>query len=440
MTIEGSIVCDNTSTSDTDSGAGGGIANHAVGGNATLVVTNSVVTRNTVDGLGGGGIDNAADSNLAATLSVNGSTVSDNVANGIDHTEGLGGGIQNSFLRPVANAAAILAVNNSTVIGNSAVDGGGISSAIDLGNNLTLVLTMSSSTVSGNTAAGNEFQVGNGGGVYVLNGVATIVNSTVSGNAATGTGNVSGLGGGIMVAGLNDTAGTLTLQNTTVTNNSAADGGGGIANTPFNGSALTRFKNSLIAGNTAAGSNNCFNSGGTLTSHGHNLEDEDTCELNQPTDIVNTDPLLGSLAHNGGPTLTHALLPGSLAIDAADDSAAPPTDQRGVARPQGAASDIGAFEFVPASCSMALELSYAGGNLSLNFSITSTVPTTWVVRLAVQGGVIPLLSVGLPAVADFLPSFSFPFPALGTVGVITALTTPTEGVLCFDLETVNTGP
>ena len=232
----------------------------------------------------------------------------------------------------------------------------------------------------------------------------------------------------------------LTLQNTTVTNNSAADGGGGIANTPFNGSALTRFKNSLIAGNTAAGSNNCFNSGGTLTSHGHNLEDEDTCELNQPTDIVNTDPLLGSLADNGGPTLTHALLPGSLAIDAADDSAAPPTDQRGVARPQGAASDIGAFEFVPASCSMALELSYAGGNLSLNFSITSTVPTTWVVRLAVQGGVIPLLSVGLPAVADFLPSFSFPFPALGTVGVITALTTPTEGVLCFDLETVNTGP
>jgi hypothetical protein len=57
------------------------------------------------------------------------------------------------------------------------------------------------------------------------------------------------------------------------------------------------------------------------------------------------DPKLGPLQDNGGATLTHALLPGSLAIDNADDGAAPSTDQRGVARPQGAASDIGAFEF-----------------------------------------------------------------------------------------------
>jgi len=57
------------------------------------------------------------------------------------------------------------------------------------------------------------------------------------------------------------------------------------------------------------------------------------------------DPKLGSLADNGGPTLTVALLPGSPAIDAGDTAAAPPTDQRGVPRPFGAASDIGAYEY-----------------------------------------------------------------------------------------------
>jgi len=66
---------------------------------------------------------------------------------------------------------------------------------------------------------------------------------------------------------------------------------------------------------------------------------------------VNTAPLLGPLADNGGPTWTHALLAGSPAIDAADDAAcvAPPingVDQRGVARPQGVGCDVGAFERV----------------------------------------------------------------------------------------------
>ena len=56
------------------------------------------------------------------------------------------------------------------------------------------------------------------------------------------------------------------------------------------------------------------------------------------------DALIGPLADNGGPTWTHALQPASPAIDAADDAACPATDQRGVARPQGADCDVGAFE------------------------------------------------------------------------------------------------
>jgi hypothetical protein len=58
-----------------------------------------------------------------------------------------------------------------------------------------------------------------------------------------------------------------------------------------------------------------------------------------------TDPKLGPLADNGGPTLTMALLPGSPAIDAGDTAAAPPIDQRGIPRPFSLAADIGAFEF-----------------------------------------------------------------------------------------------
>ena len=56
------------------------------------------------------------------------------------------------------------------------------------------------------------------------------------------------------------------------------------------------------------------------------------------------DPGIGPLADNGGPTLTHALLAGSPAINAASAQDCPPTDQRGVARPQGAACDIGSYE------------------------------------------------------------------------------------------------
>jgi len=56
--------------------------------------------------------------------------------------------------------------------------------------------------------------------------------------------------------------------------------------------------------------------------------------------------MLGPLADNGGPARTHALVEGSSAIDAGSPDCPPPvTDQRGVARPQGVACDIGAFEF-----------------------------------------------------------------------------------------------
>jgi hypothetical protein len=80
-----------------------------------------------------------------------------------------------------------------------------------------------------------------------------------------------------------------------------------------------------------------------MTSAGHNIASDGSCNLVQPTDKPNTDPLVAPLANNGGPTLTHALMPNSPAIDAAADVGLT-IDQRGVARPQGAGFDIGAFE------------------------------------------------------------------------------------------------
>jgi hypothetical protein len=96
--------------------------------------------------------------------------------------------------------------------------------------------------------------------------------------------------------------------------------------------------NTILAGNSPS---NCS---GTIADAGHNLSSDNSCVFTGAGSLNNTDPMLGPLADNGGPTLTLALLPGSPAIDAGDDSAAPPTDQRGVARPVGAASDIGAYE------------------------------------------------------------------------------------------------
>src|SRR5207244_2850100 len=91
------------------------------------------------------------------------------------------------------------------------------------------------------------------------------------------------------------------------------------------------------------------NVSGTVISHGYNLSsDNGGGFLTATGDQINTDPLLGPLANNGGPTFTHALLPGSPAIDAGDPTFTPPPlfDQRGpcFARVVNGRIDIGAFE------------------------------------------------------------------------------------------------
>src|SRR5205814_2506632 len=94
---------------------------------------------------------------------------------------------------------------------------------------------------------------------------------------------------------------------------------------------------------------NIYNDGGTIISHGYNISsDNGGGFLTGPGDQTNTDPLLGPLQNNGGPTFTHALLPGSPAIEAGDPSFTPPPyyDQRGPVfwRVRNDRIDVGSFE------------------------------------------------------------------------------------------------
>jgi hypothetical protein len=208
---------------------------------------------------------------------------------------------------------------------------------------------------------------------------ATIINSTITGNRlmvvpdpsktvterpvptlfAIAVDEGSGWGGGIDNRGGDD----VDIVNSTITNNHAIKGGGGLATgqgyAPVSEHvALGRvtLRNTIIAANTSdAGTANCHVKDQVIASLGHNLDSDGTCFLTANGDRPKTDPRLGPLADNGGPTRTQALLPGSPAIDAGGADGCPKTDQRGIPRPQGAACDIGAFEACAAgaACSSA---------------------------------------------------------------------------------------
>jgi hypothetical protein len=156
----------------------------------------------------------------------------------------------------------------------------------------------------------------------------TVINSTISGNSA------DDYGGGLANGSLG-----LMIVNSTVSGNSAATCGGVCGGT-------------VEIGNTILNANTSGNIDGTVTSDGYNLSSDDGGGLlTGPGDQINTDPLLGPLQNNGGPTFTHALLPGSPAIDTGDPNFTPPpfNDQRGCPfdRVFNGRIDMGSFETQP---------------------------------------------------------------------------------------------
>jgi hypothetical protein len=239
---------------------------------------------------------------------------------------------------------ASLLLNDTTVSGSKEgiISGAGI---VNAGR-----LTLLDSTVSGNTSErysgiDNESQFGGPAAVI-------LVNSTVSGN-------VGGIGN----------SGTMTLTDSTVSGNTAA-GGPGMDNT----GTLT-IGASIMAANEGG---NC--EGSSPVSTGYNLTDDGTgaaCGFTRPTDVVGSDPDLGPLADNGGPTETMMPMAGSLAIGKIPSAPAttlngihvcPRTDQRGVA--SFGSCTIGAVEVVGASPFRITTVSLPNGTVGAPYSAT----------------------------------------------------------------------
>jgi hypothetical protein len=325
-------------------GSGGGICN-----SGTLILTTSTLTENFAHSHGG------------AIMNYGDMTLTDSTLSG--NTAYEGGAINNSV---------VLTVAASTLSNNSAHDGGGIYNDGDL--------TMTASVLSGNNAYSQ------GGGIYNYNrGLMVVLDSTLSNNAASVSGgaianvgqlelrssslagNIAGFGGGIansqyaliINSTLSDNEADqygggianwehAVITHSTITGNRARDFGAGVAS--FD---LTEVGSTIIAGNQASDLDD-YTPLDVVISHGFNLVGTGNAVevFQQPGDLVGVDPLLGPLADNGGPTLTHALLPGSPAINAGDPSAVagvgdtPLYDQRGASHTRVGLGriDIGAFE------------------------------------------------------------------------------------------------
>jgi hypothetical protein len=290
----------------------------------TLSVTDSEIRENR--GGQGGGIFNAGN---AATATLTNTIVSDNVS------EVGGGGLHN-------DAGAALTLINSTVRNNSATSGGGIEN-FSRSAQISSV-TLVNSTVSNNTGAGIFSEAIEGRAIL------TITNSTVSSNSGYGIWTL-GAGGDAL----------LRLNNSTVSNNSSPGSApGGLQNISLNNaSAIAEIANTIFNANHGGS----IGSDGTVRSLGYNLSDDAAGGdgstspgglLNGPGDIRNTNPHLGPLQKNGGPTMTHAVLINSPAINAGDPNFnpyafVPPLlyDQRNSRRFPRIANgriDIGAFE------------------------------------------------------------------------------------------------
>jgi hypothetical protein len=359
----------------------------------------------------------------AGVLTIDGLTVTGAKLSGTPAT--FNGGILNKGTLTLRDSAV-----SANVVGNISGFAGGIS-------NIGAMLTLLNSTVSNNRAENDPAGISNASGTLML------LNSTVSGNfsgTVGGIGNTGFVGQSLMTAvnstisnnfgsdtagGISNVLGTVNLLNSTITGNTTAQHSiaPSVAGVLNDGGTMT-VNHSIILGNSTLDRENptptplfpseCLNfvefvtSPGQITSLGHNLvatvafPEIFQCPSDGPGDLT-VDPanvfttVLGPLQNNGGSTETHALLPGSPAIDAGaavctDASGAPlTTDQRGRPRPIDGngdgmrACDIGAFEFFPTvnnlvtlapSLKTSLNATPVAGGPAGTFTITATFTNT----------------------------------------------------------------
>jgi hypothetical protein len=310
----------------------------------------------------------AVSGGLTPTVSISGIEVAGGDAN--PSNQYFGGDIRN---------AGVLTLSDDWITNGFACSGGGVGNAEGS-------LTILDSLVSGNHSAclgGDSGGVENFGqpGTPDLPGHLVINDSTIADNDAR-------LVGGVF--SWNDPNNTMTIENSTIAGNASEDESGGAARGGGGGLGLgdgiARIRNTILAGNVeitggVTTPTNCAPGPG-LTSLGLNIDSGTDCGLSDTTagqaDQSNTNPLLGSLENNGGPTMTLALGAGSPALDRVPDNGAacPATDQRGVPRPQGSACDIGAFELqVPPHCSNVSGKTAPGGSaITVAMKCTANAP------------------------------------------------------------------
>lgn len=293
-----------------------GSSGAAIRNYARTTVVDSLLTGNSAGvSNGAGGVMNVTHSTLSGnglgadnlnggTLTVSMSTIQQNIGTGIYNEQG-----------------GTMTVVNSTLTNNGSSGQSGGGGATNHG-----TLNINASTIYGNIAA-------IGGGIQNW-GTLNVLNSTISGNTAPSNPPPPPVPGpGIF------NYGTATLTHATVSSNN-------VAGVPApqalvnSGTAMTIYDSIL-----ANAQGDCLGNP-PVASGDYNVTTTACFGAPQPHDVVATNPGLGSLLNNGGPTMTQALLAGSPALDRipGQGAACPATDQRGVLRPQGAGCDSGAYE------------------------------------------------------------------------------------------------
>jgi len=187
------------------------------------------------------------------------------------------------------------------------------------------IINRSTATIRNCTLRNNTIGSASGGGISNT-GTISILNCTLNNNTAIGTGCSGGA--------IGNSFGHAIVSNCTLSNNTSTDGSG-IKNT-----ATIDVKSTILY-------NTSISNSGTFTSNGYNLSNDGGSGLLTGTgDQINIDPMLGPLQDNGGPTFTHALLPGSPAINMGSNPLTLSFDQRGPGFPRtvGVQTDVGAFE------------------------------------------------------------------------------------------------
>ena len=228
---------------------------------------------------------------------------------------------------------------------------------------------------------GGYLNGGNGSGGGIFNGSQmTATNCTIALNSANGA--VGAIGGNALGGGVYNQASFAALNVTIASNSCISPGNGVLSGSQVlmsglaagcqlaNSNGVLHLHNSLIA---YSGTNSTAY--GPITDDGYNICDDASASLDSGSSYNNTDPGLAPLGDYGGPTWCMALLASSPAIDGADPTDFPATDQRGYGRPADGYADMGAYEYgavpVPITPVPSLNLSLSKTNLVFAYTAYS---------------------------------------------------------------------